>query len=50
MRFAFIAQYREVFPVDLMCRVLKVSRSGYYAWSERPPSATAQRREELMPR
>jgi transposase InsO family protein len=33
--------------VDLMCSVLKVSRSGYYAWRGRTPSATAQRQAEL---
>lgn len=30
-----------------MCRVLGVSRSGYYAWGTRPPSASESRREEL---
>jgi putative transposase len=30
-----------------MCRVLKVSRSGYYAWCRRGPSATAQRRGQI---
>ena len=30
------------------CRVLEVSRSGYYAWSKRAPSVTAIRREELV--
>ena len=47
MRFAFIRKSRDVFPVDLMCQVLQVARSGYYAFSRRTPSAQAQRREQL---
>ena len=35
------------FPVTLMCRVFKVSRSGYYAWRARKPSARWQQDERL---
>jgi len=35
VRFAFIAT-KACYPVALMCRVLQVSRSGYYAWCKRP--------------
>ena len=47
MRYAFIEEHRTTWPVSVQCRVLKVTRSGYYAWRQRPPSATARRRAEL---
>ena len=45
-KYACIAQYRRTFPVPLMCRVLAVSRSGFYAAqqrAQRPASARRQR-------
>jgi len=33
-----VQEYRETFRVGMMCKVLKVSRSGYYAWRQRQPS------------
>ena len=47
VRFAFIDEHRRQWPVRVMCKVLEVSPSGYYAWRKRPQSATAKRRGRL---
>ena len=47
MRFQFIRDHRGLWPVAVQCEVLRVSRSGYYAWRKRPPGAAARRREAL---
>ena len=47
MKFAFIDRHRDRWPIVVMCRVLGVSRSGFFAWCKRPPSAGSQHRAEL---
>lgn len=42
MKFAFIDAEKAHFPVSLLCRVLQVSRSGFYAWHHRRPSTRSQ--------
>jgi hypothetical protein len=47
VRFAFIAAEKATFPVRLLCRVLEVSRAGFYAWQDRVPSSHAHTDERL---
>jgi putative transposase len=38
VKFRFVQEHRETFRVGKMCEVLKVSRSGFYAWLGRLPN------------
>jgi putative transposase len=46
-RFRFVSEHRDAFGVKRLCRNLEVSRSGFYAWTSRPPSDRAVRDAEL---
>lgn len=48
MRFAFIEAEKVRYPVQLLCRVLEVSRAGFYAWSKRPESDRAIENRRLV--
>lgn len=50
MRYAVITRHRDEFQVRLMCRVLEVAPSGYYASLQRPLSWHALIDEVLMAR
>jgi putative transposase len=48
--YRFIDVEKANYPVSALCRVLKVSRSGYYAWRDRPPSKRARANATLTER
>jgi len=47
MRYPFIADHAHEFSVRRMCQVLRVTRSGYYAWQRRSPGPRAQANQAL---
>jgi putative transposase len=49
VKFAFIHAEKAKLPAARLCAVLDVSRSGYYAWSRRPPSPRAVADAKLVP-
>lgn len=47
MKFAWIKEHRDSFPVSVMCRVFDVSSSGFYKWLHAKPGLRAQRTEAI---
>ncbi|MFY0608593.1 MAG: IS3 family transposase [Cyclobacteriaceae bacterium] len=45
--YEFIMKYHVEFGVERMCRVFRVSRSGYYDWQKRKPSTRQIETEEI---
>jgi transposase InsO family protein len=50
MKYQLMEEHREIYKTKNMCLVLKVSRSGYYAWRTREPSPRQKDNEELLGR
>lgn len=48
MKYAFIKQHDKQHPTKVMCRVMGVQRSGYYAWKKQPLSAQAKDNQRLL--
>ncbi len=48
MKYAFMQAHREEFELKRMCRVLQISRSGYYDWAGRKESKRSQQDRVLL--
>jgi putative transposase len=49
LRYQFIDTAKKAYRVTLLCKVMMVSRSGYYSWCSRDISARQQEYERLIP-
>jgi len=47
VKFEFVAKHRGVWPVGNICGALGVSRSGFYAWLQRPRSRRSLTNESI---
>jgi len=48
VRYGFVETHRQIWRIERLCAALRVSRSGYYAWRARPPSARDQANTALL--
>ena len=48
MTYRFIRQHEGAYDVQVMCRALDVSRSGYYAWRQRGETTQVEQRKGVL--
>jgi putative transposase len=48
MKYRFAAKVQSAYPVKILCRMLEISRSGYYAWMGRKPSQREEANQRLI--
>lgn len=47
IRYAFIYDHRHEYPLQILCRVIRVNRSSYYKWLTHRYAARTARREKI---
>jgi len=47
VKYAFVERHRNQYSIERMCKVLDISRSGYYDWRGREPSQRSKRHARL---
>jgi len=50
VRYRFVREHQKQFPVVMLCRVMRVASSGYFAWLHRPESPRAKANRALAAR
>lgn len=48
MKYAWIQEHQKEFSVVVLCEVLEVSPSGYYAWLHRQPAVDKNRTQQML--
>lgn len=48
VKYRFMNEHRQEYPLALMCRVLQVARAGFYAWLQCPVSNRAKDDSRLL--
>jgi putative transposase len=48
VKYAWMREHRDSFPLSVMCQVLEVSTSGYYDAQDRAPSPRAERHARIQ--
>ncbi|WP_220386295.1 IS3-like element ISEc15 family transposase [Klebsiella pneumoniae] len=48
LKYRFINDHREIWSIVTMCRVLKVTRAGFYVWLHNPVSAGEKDNQRLL--
>jgi transposase InsO family protein len=48
VKYVFVAQHKKTWPVDLMCQLLGITRSGFYGYQRRGGGKTDAYRQELL--
>lgn len=47
MKYKFVKNHSHIFPIEKICKVLKINASGYYKWKKRVLSNRMLRKNNL---